>query len=363
MRVCQIISGDQWAGAEVMNYRLLKELKKYGDIELSSILLNEGRVAEEIREAGIPVAVVDEAKTNTFGLIGKVNSAVKGFLPDIVHSHRLKENVLAYQASGFSGNVRLVCTQHGMPEPLDSKLSKAKRFLLSKYHRRILDRHFHRIVAVSEDMRRYLVEECGFPQEKVPLIHNGTELPPADTFHVPKKDFVVGSAGRLFPVKGYELMVETAHETRKRSADVKFKLAGDGPERDKILKLIKKFELEKVFSLTGFVEDMSGFYSNLDLYINTSFHEGLPMTILEAMSHRVPVIATKTGGMEEIYQDGVHGYLVGNRNPAEFADRITRLYLDRELRIRMGEKSRKRIENEFSANRMAEKYFILYKNL
>jgi glycosyltransferase involved in cell wall biosynthesis len=174
---------------------------------------------------------------------------------------------------------------------------------------------------------------------------------------------VVGSAGRLFPVKGYELMVEAAHETRKRSADVKFKLAGDGPERNKLLGLIKKYELEKIFSLTGFVEDMSGFYSDLDIYINTSFHEGLPMTIIEAMSHRVPVIATKIGGMGEIYQDGIHGYLVGSRNPAEFADRIIELYLDRELRIRMGEESRKKIENEFSASSMAEKYFILYKNL
>jgi hypothetical protein len=149
MRVCHIISGDQWAGAEVMDYRLLQGLGKYNDLELSAILLNEGKVAEEFRKLGITVFVAPETGNGFFRLIEIVGRMAKQFSPDIMHSHRLKENLLAYHSAKNMGHTRLICTQHGMPEPLSGKMKVLKRFLLSKYHLTILSRHFRKIVAVS----------------------------------------------------------------------------------------------------------------------------------------------------------------------------------------------------------------------
>jgi glycosyltransferase involved in cell wall biosynthesis len=110
-------------------------------------------------------------------------------------------------------------------------------------------------------------------------------------------------------------MVEIAREVLKQTDKIRFELAGEGPDMERIIGLVHEFKIEKYFSLKGFVEDMSSFYQGIDLYINTSFHEGFPMSVLEAMAHGIPVIALNTGGLKEIINDGIQGYLIEGRDP------------------------------------------------
>ena len=360
MRVCHMISGDQWAGAEVMDYRLLQGLSKYKDLELSAILLNEGKVASEFRRLGVDVHVANESGQSYFRLAETVKNLVKMLSPDVLHSHRLKENILAYHAAKSGNHIRLICTHHGMPEPLSGKGKLLKRFILSKYHHRILSRHFHRVVVVSEDIRNRFLREYRFPNGKVDMIHNGTDIPPSRPEKKDSGDFVIGSAGRLFPVKDYPLMVRVAGEISRRTSGTRFELAGEGPEKERILGLIREEGLETVFALNGFLDDISRFYASLDLYINTSLHEGIPMSVLEAMSYGLPVIAPDTGGLAEIIENGRHGYLVQGRDPRAFADNCLRLIENRSLLQELGDASREKIRKEFSFDNMSEKYRRLY---
>jgi len=363
MRVCHIISGDQWAGAEVMDYRLLQGLGKYNDLELSAILLNEGKVAEEFRKLGITVFVAPETGNGFFRLIEIVGRMAKQFSPDIMHSHRLKENLLAYHSAKNMGHTRLICTQHGMPEPLSGKMKVLKRFLLSKYHLTILSRHFRKIVAVSEDIRCRFILEYGFGEEKIGMIRNGTDIPSCFRTKEDGGPFVIGSAGRLFPVKDYPFMVEIAREISQRAGDIRFELAGEGPERESILGSIREYGLEKIFFLSGFIDDIPKFYERLDLYMNTSVHEGIPMSVLEAMAHGMPVIAPNTGGLKEIIEDGLQGFLIDGRDPRKYADACMKLYGDRKLLNAMGAAARRKIEREFSFDKMAARYYEMYKTI
>jgi hypothetical protein len=120
MKICHIISGDQWAGAEVMVYNLLKGLREYKGVELYCILFNDGIVAKQIKEIGISVQIVDEKKYNIFRIINKTRDILEKNLPDIIHSHRQKENIVAYYSSCSMSKVKRFCTQHGMPEPLNN---------------------------------------------------------------------------------------------------------------------------------------------------------------------------------------------------------------------------------------------------
>jgi glycosyltransferase involved in cell wall biosynthesis len=120
--------------------------------------------------------------------------------------------------------------------------------------------------------------------------------------------------------------------------------------------------MEGVFKLRGHIEDMPSFYSGIDVYINTSVHEGIPMSILEAMANGVPVIAPRVGGIAEIIDDEIEGFLITTRNPEDFAERCLRLK-DPELRRRMGAAARKKIERHFSAEKMASDYLKLYYEL
>ena len=139
-------------------------------------------------------------------------------------------------------------------------------------------------------------------------------------------------------------------------------MAGDGPERGALEKAIDECGLVGRFALKGHLEDMDSFYRGLDLYLNTSVHEGIPMTILEAMARGLPVIAPQVGGIGEIIEDGVEGFLVPNRDPKAFAEKCL-LLQDAELRQRMGQAARAKVERGFSAEHMARQYYQLYREL
>ncbi len=358
MKVCHVISGDLWAGAEVMDYHLLKGLSKFHDLELSVILFNDGKLAGEIRRIGIPVEVVDEKRYGFLGLLRQVRKRLARLRPDILHSHRLKENIAACLSTGNGIPAQLVCTQHGMPEPLAK--GRARYRILRKVHFLVRSRRFRYVVAVSEDIRNRFVREDGFPGDKILVIHNGTEIPDAHPADDRREHFTIGSMGRFFPIKDYPLMVEIAKSVAGSRCEIRFELAGDGPEEGRIRDLVREHGLQNVFTMKGFVDDTTSFYRGLDLYLNTSVSEGISMSALEAMSHGIPVVAPDAGGFGEMIEDGVQGYLVKDRTPEAFAEKCLALYRDKALRNRMGEAARKRILEEFSNDGMAGRYHRLY---
>jgi glycosyltransferase involved in cell wall biosynthesis len=359
VRVCHIISGDLWGGAEVMVYHLLKGLRVYDEVKVSAILLNEGRLARELRELGVTVHIVNEGKISFFTIVRAIRGKIRKLHPDVIHSHGYKANILAGLVARTLRGIRLVGTQHGFPRAYVRR-ANLRRYLVHKCNSFILSRYFHRIVGVSQDIRTAFVKHHGFRDDKIAVIHNGIEFPNV----VPKRDngetFVIGSSGRLFPVKDYSFMVEIAREIRKQCKRFFFELAGDGPERDKVLLLIRGYDLNGAFRLRGHIDDMSAFYRGLDLYLNTSIHEGIPMSVLEAMAHWLPVVAPNVGGMREILDDGVQGFLLEDRNPEVFAEKCILLYENKTLRQRMSEAARKKVVQSFSIEQMAHQYYNLY---
>lgn len=361
MKVFHFISGDLWAGAEAMTFNLLGNLKKYPDLDLAVILFNEGRLAGELRGIGLPVHVIDEKQYSFREIIQRTRALLHNSPPDLIHSHRYKENILAVLAAGFSGKIKLIATQHGLPELPDEKASLASR-VVSTANFHLLSKRFTRIVAVSADIRNVLINRHAFDEHSVESIHNGIEIPGGT---VPKqKDgtFVIGSSGRLFPVKDYPLMVEVARVVASaRVQDVQFELAGEGFERPVLEAMIQKYGLHDRFVLKGHQEDMDTFYRGMDIYLNTSIHEGIPMTILEALARGIPVVAPAVGGICEIITNGVEGFLIESRNPDAFAEKCLLLRDNRELREKMADAARIRAERAFSAENMGGNYYRLYR--
>jgi glycosyltransferase involved in cell wall biosynthesis len=362
LKILHILSGDLWAGAETMACNLLRCLKKHDDLDISVILLNEGRLANELRTGGLIVHVIDEKRDSFWEIFRKARKIIVRNPPDIIHSHRYKENLLALMISAFLRGTKLVSTQHGLPEAYAKKPTITQRlktlanfFLLSS---------FFTTVAVSFDIRNSLISRFGFPKERGEVIHNGIKLPE----HVSSKsgtgEFVIGSSGRLFPVKDYPLMLETARIVASNGVkDIRFELAGDGPEMPVLDALVLRYGLQEGFIFKGHVNDMDSFYRGLDVYLNTSVHEGIPMTILEALGYGLPVIAPAVGGIVEIFEDGKEGFLISSRNPQDFAEKCLLLKENRELREKMSRAAREKAERAFSTEKMAERYYRLYRRL
>lgn len=361
LRVCHIISGDLWAGAEVMACHLLKGLQACADLRLEVVLFNEGRLEKELRKAGLCVHVFDESRRSFLRLTQDTRKLLAGNPQDIIHSHRYKENLLAFLVSRGQEKIRLVSTQHGLPETYDHPgslgwqiKSRANFFVLKKY--------FDTVVAVSEDIRSFFIKDLGFAEDKVRVVRNAVQIPGQADQKNNGESFVIGSSGRLFQVKDYPLMVSVA-QVLSGQGNISFALAGEGPERTKLEVAIREAGLEKSFNLRGHLHAMDDFYRELDVYINTSVHEGIPMTILEAMARGLPVIAPKVGGIPEVVRDGVEGFLVQGRDPQAFAEKCLLLQMDRKLRNRMSQAARSRVVRDFSVERMTEEYVKVYRRL
>lgn len=360
LRICHVISGDLWAGAEVMAFHLLSGLSRLPGIELFVILLNKGRLFHQIESLDIPTCVFDEGERSFIEIVVLAAKALRKWPPHLLHSHRYKENMLSYLVSlTLRGSTSLVSTQHGMPEPYGSRPGLLHQ-LKSRANYGLLARKFDKTVAVSSDIKESLTKDYGIQEERLETIRNGIIVPELPGRSGQRDGFVIGSAGRFVRVKDYPFMIEVAKEVATQTDKIRFELAGEGPMQGDIQALIDKHGLNERFVLRGFIQDVSTFYEGLDVYLNTSLHEGIPMSILEAMAHEVPPVVPRVGGLEEIVTDGVDGYLVDSRNPREFAKRCITLHKNETLRRNMARAAREKIIAQFSIERMVNAYMDVY---
>ena len=157
MKILQFASGDLWAGAEVQLYYLSCEIAKYKDIEYIVVLLNEGQLADELRSSGIKVVIFDESSLSSIAIFMKLYKLVRTFRPDVIHTHRSKENVIGGVVSLLS-MAKSVRTAHGASEFTDQPFS-LRRFVIGQ-----LDKfagHFlqKKIVAVSQELSIKLAKD------------------------------------------------------------------------------------------------------------------------------------------------------------------------------------------------------------
>lgn len=168
------------------------------------------------------------------------------------------------------------------------------------------------------------------------------------------------TVGRLAPVKGHALLLEAVRELGARGTDVQLTIIGDGPKREELERHAEALGVSDRVTFTGAVaqDEISRHYSGADLYVHASFAEGLPVVVMEAMAHALPVVAASVMGVGEIVVDGENGLLVRPGRADELVSAIERLEADPDERRRMGEAGRRRVEAEFdvraSAARLGE---------
>jgi L-malate glycosyltransferase len=171
--------------------------------------------------------------------------------------------------------------------------------------------------------------------------------------------------GRLDGRKGLIDLINSAAFVVKKFPDVKFVLTGKGPHKNYLLKRISKLELENHFIFHNYVttEKLLELYQNATLYVLPSYYEGLPTSLLEALSCGLPCIATDVAGNNELIIDGVNGILVPPHDPKKLAIAIENLLYNNDLRNKYSINGRKTIVENYSWDMIADKYIALYQKL
>jgi glycosyltransferase involved in cell wall biosynthesis len=361
LHVVHLVSGDQWAGAEVMTWLLLSELASRADqCRVSAVALNDGELVRRLRASNVNVHVFDERRLSFLEILRSTLALVRSAGADVLHSHRYKEHWLAAGLAAVTKS-RTVATVHGMPEPARTVRLRYAAQTWATF--RLLTYRFDGVAAVSEATRQRLVVDHHLRSAQVHIVPNGIRVP-ADPARAPKTESPhIGSVGRLVAVKRFELFLETAAIVRRQYPTARFSILGDGPDREMLVSRAAAMGLGGCFRVLDPVLDPWSYYRSLDVYVNTSASEGLPLSVLEAMSIGVPAVASAVGGIPEVVRQGLDGVLVYSSQASDYAAACAGLLSDGARREQLGNRARERVLSEYSAATMATRYIDLYHQL
>jgi colanic acid/amylovoran biosynthesis glycosyltransferase len=174
-------------------------------------------------------------------------------------------------------------------------------------------------------------------------------------FRAAPEIFEIVSVGRLAPVKGFPIMLEAVQQLERDGRRVRLRLGGGGPEQDALSAEIVKRGMTSHIYLEGSMntEGILALYRDADIFILSSFAEGVPVVLMEAMAMQIPCVATRITGIPELIEDGVNGLLVTPSDAGELAGAIARLMDDPELRRRLGTEARLQVLERYNLKRNA----------
>jgi sugar transferase (PEP-CTERM/EpsH1 system associated) len=298
--------------------------------------------------------------------VGRLARLLRRLAPDVVHSRNWAA-FDAVPAARLAGVPVVIHGEHGReitdPHGLNARRRRLRRAFAP------LVTHF---VTVSIELERWLVETVGVPARKVSRIPNGVDsrrfaVPRGEAARralgVPGDALVVGTVGRLDPVKDQLTLLEAFARAGAAAGGRVLVIVGDGPCRAALAERAGRADLAGLVVLAGQREDVPLLLSGLDVFVLPSIMEGMCNTILEAMAAGLPVVATRTGGNPELVEHGVTGTLVPVGSVPPLAAAIDAYLADPHLRELHGKAGRQRVEERFSLERMSDAYRALYERL
>ena len=332
-----------WRGGQDQLLTLLAGLRRRGH-KVDLICQPDTILKTRAQELGIsvhPVAIRSEA-----GLISifQLFSVIRRVQPEILAFNTPRAILAGVLASRFSSvRARIVFRRVNFP-------LRRNCFTRFKYTWDI-----DCIVAISESIKLQL-QDGGIPASGIRTIYEGINLslypkrvPQCAPQHT--GPLVVGTVAHLSPEKGLQYLVEAASlipDVRKR---LRFVIVGDGTCLQPLTELVRDRGLQEVFKFAGFHSETSKFMESFDIFALPSLSEGLSSAILEAMATSLPIVATAVGGIPELVKHGDNGLLVAPMDPVALATAIQLLADDRAESRRMGERGRKRVEEQFTLER------------
>ncbi|HHV30248.1 polysaccharide pyruvyl transferase CsaB [Acetivibrio mesophilus] len=367
MKVLHLIGGGDVGGAKSHVLSLVKELGKHIDVKLISF--RTGAFADDARAMGINVEIV---KTGTiFSDVRKVLSIVKNEGYELIHSHGAKANMIAVFVKKFTG-LPVVTTVHS-DYRLDYLQNIFKMFsfgLINTLSLRFLDYY----IGVSKNFKTMLIERKFSPQE-IFTVYNGINFnqeinpsPKEDFFKkynlkFDKNDVIIGILARLDPVKGLDIFLKAASVVIKSSPSTRFLIAGDGPERKSLEKKAASYGLcDNVFFL-GFVNQPYDFLNCIDINTLTSLSESFPYAILEGSLLKKATISSNVGGISDLIESGINGFLFEPGDYMTLANHILTLIKDSSLRKNMGDKLHEKASTYFSLDNMCKTQLDIYETI
>jgi glycosyltransferase involved in cell wall biosynthesis len=367
VRVLHVISGLFYGGGQRVVLDLLDSLPRMGDIEPTFCTLGEpqGQPLSDRVDFSIPY----NGRYNDLRVLARGAWQLRRRLReghwDILHTHGLDADLIGALAVCGQPVEHLAHLHISPPTQRESWKALLRRRLL----RRLTLRNGSWFIAVSDAVRQEMARYYGFALDRIVTVRNGVDV---DAFasgltHKASTNIggpvIIGTAGRLAPMKGFEHLIDAVSELRARDLDIQLRIAGTGSLLASLEARARDAGVSDRVRFCGHVSAMSEFYQQLDVFVLPSLSEGLPLTVLEAMASGLPVVATDVGGTAEALPDGVDGILVPPGDSVQLAEALSQLVASAEMREEMGRRAGQRAKSEFSRDRVAREVAAVYERM
>lgn len=357
MKILHFSSVKTWRGGEQQIAYLYEELTKKA-VEQWIFCVQNSALANYCIKKDIPHFTYQKRFAVNPLVAVQLKNLCKKLKVNLVHLHDAHSHTFGF-ISTFLGNKTPFILSRRVDFPVkDSWLS----------HRKYNHPSIKKILSVSHNVQQILAPAI-IDKQKLQVVHSGIDT---DRFQytnqgvlrkeydIPKANKIIGNIAAIAPHKDYFTFVDTAEILLKSNQQLTFLIiGGDGGEEALIKAYIDEKKLSGYFILTGFRKDVPEILPEIDIFLFTSKEEGLGTSVIDALACGVPVIATGAGGIPEIIQDGINGFLAPVKNAAKLAEQVEFLLSDSEVKKKVIQKGKESAQ-QFSKEIMAQKTYLTY---
>ncbi|AKV94699.1 glycosyl transferase [Marinobacter sp. CP1] len=364
INVLHLIDTTGPGGAETVFTSLLENLDK-GSFRHFVVLRGEGWVADQVKGLGLSPLILDSKGSFNIRYLISLIKLIKRERIDLIHAHLLGSNVYG-AASAIICRKAMIATFHGNVD-----VAANERLIKTKF--RLINIGSRAIVCVSKRLQEELSARSPISEKKLRLIYNGVD--PArfsrntrgslrQELGLPAEAIVIISVGNVRAAKGYQVLIKAAEKIHLSEPTVHFVVVGHKREDlyQQLVAQMKEAKVESNVHFLGFRSDTSELLPQADMFLLPSTSEGFSISTVEAMMAGVPVIATRSGGPEEILVDGITGLLIPTEDPGGIVSAIRRLE-DKQFASRLAHAALRESTKRFSKASMIQAYEKLYAEL
>jgi glycosyltransferase involved in cell wall biosynthesis len=371
IRALHILKVKGIAGAEQHLLTLLPGLRERGIDARFLILVPPNNPAADFSEAaqarGIPLEKLVIRHHADFTLYGQLLAKIREYNPEVVHTHLQHGDLYGIPAARWAGVPVVVSSRH------NDDTRRRRRAL--RWLNRWLWGQVSAGIAISEAIRQFSIQVEGAPADRVVTIHYGIEAKDQkretkaarqalrERLGLKADALLAGMVCRLIPLKGVQYAIEAFAKLKDSQPDAHLVIAGDGPMRESLTRQAEYAGLRERVHFLGWRQDIPPVMAGFDVLLVASEREGFGLVMLEAMAQAVPIIGASVSAIPEVIVHGETGLLIPPKDPAELAEALDQLLVDRPLRQYMGLMGQDRLETWFSAARMVEATAALYNRL
>lgn len=323
------------------------------------VVSREGWLAESLRKRGHQPLIEEASGSFNLSYLRRLVHIVRRERVDVIVAHLYGSTVYGALLALYT-RVPMLAILHGQSDIHDSgRFAGVKRMLARSGS--------HRCVFVSKRLQDELAPALGLSQEQCVVIPNGVDL---TRFSSERDDslrrrlglsdgmILVGAVGNIRAPKAYDVFLQAARLLKEKSPAYRFVIAGEGSGSlyDALLRQRSELGLEQEVTFLGLSSDVPRILRNFDVYALSSHTEGFSIACIEALASGVPVVATRSGGPEEILQDQECGLLVPVRHPVALAAAIDRVVQEPELAMRLRANGLTRVRERFALTSMLQEY-------